>query len=103
MLVDAGITVRLKSYAYRWDYTYAFQMHSKYMVVDGKELLTGSFNASMNSEQATFESGLHVFGTAYAPLIGKYEQNFTTIWDTGRNLLAGLRTKIMNDATIPIV
>jgi phosphatidylserine/phosphatidylglycerophosphate/cardiolipin synthase-like enzyme len=103
MLVDAGITVRFKSYAYRWDFTYAMQMHSKYLVVDGKELLTGSFNASMNSEQATFESGLHVFGAPYAPLIAKYEQNFTTIWDTGRSLLAGLRTQIMNDATIPIV
>jgi len=103
MLVDAGITLRLKSYAYRWDYTYAFQMHSKYMVVDGKEVLTGSFNASMNSEQATFESGLHIFGTQFSALISKYEQNFTSIWDTGRTELAGLRTKIMNDATIPIV
>jgi len=103
MLVDAGITVRFKSYAYRWDYTYAFQMHSKYMIVDGKEVLTGSFNASMNSEQATFESGLHVFGTQFAGLVAKYEQNFTSMWDTGRSELAGLRAKIMNDATFPIV
>ncbi|HEY5921025.1 MAG TPA: phospholipase D-like domain-containing protein [Kofleriaceae bacterium] len=102
-LVDAGIPVRFKSYAYRWDHSYAKQMHSKYMTVDGKEVLTGSFNASMNSEQATFESGLHVFGTPYAPLVTKFEQNFTTMWDQDRNLLAPLRTKITNDSTIPIV
>jgi hypothetical protein len=103
LLVDAGITVRFKSYAYRWDHSYAAQMHSKYMVVDGKEVLTGSFNASMNSEQATFESGLHVFGAAYAPLVAKFEQNFTAIWDVNRAALASLRTKITNDATFPIV
>jgi phosphatidylserine/phosphatidylglycerophosphate/cardiolipin synthase-like enzyme len=95
--------VRFKSYAYRWDHSYAAQMHSKYMIVDGKEVLTGSFNASMNSEQATFESGLHVFGTAFAPLVSKFEQNFTAMWDVNRAALAGLRTKITNDATFPIV
>jgi phosphatidylserine/phosphatidylglycerophosphate/cardiolipin synthase-like enzyme len=103
LLVDAGITVRFKSYAYRWDHSYAAQMHSKFIVVDGKEVLTGSFNASMNSEQATFESGLHVFGTPYAPLIAKYEQNFTAMWDVNRAALAALRTKISSDATFPIV
>jgi phosphatidylserine/phosphatidylglycerophosphate/cardiolipin synthase-like enzyme len=102
-LVDAGITVRFKSYAYRWDHSYAAQMHSKYMVVDGKEVLTGSFNASMNSEQATFESGLHVFGTQYAALIQKFEQNFTAMWDVNRAALAPLRAKITADSTIPIV
>jgi phosphatidylserine/phosphatidylglycerophosphate/cardiolipin synthase-like enzyme len=102
-LVDAGITVRFKSYAYRWDHSYAAQMHSKYMIVDGKEVLTGSFNASMNAEQATFESGLRIYGAAYAPLVAKFEQNFTGMWDAGRNLLAGLRAKIMADATIPLV
>jgi phosphatidylserine/phosphatidylglycerophosphate/cardiolipin synthase-like enzyme len=103
MIVDAGIPVRFKSYAYRWDHSYAAQMHSKYMVVDGKEVLTGSFNASMNSEQATFESGLHVFGAPFVGFVAKFEQNFTTMWDQNRAALAALRTKIMNDATIPIV
>ncbi len=103
MLVDAGITVRFKSYAYRWNASYASQMHSKYMVVDGKELLTGSFNASMNSEQDTFESGLHVFGAAFAPFVSKYDQNFATIWDTGRGQLAGLRAQIASASTFPLV
>jgi phosphatidylserine/phosphatidylglycerophosphate/cardiolipin synthase-like enzyme len=103
MLVDAGIPVRFKSYAYRWDHSYAAQMHSKYMVIDGKEVLTGSFNASMNSEQATFESGLHVFGAPFAGLVADFEQNFDAMWDVNRAALAPLRTKIQNDATIPIV
>jgi len=102
-LVDAGIDLRFKSYAYRWDHSYAEQMHSKYMVVDGKELFTGSFNHSMNSEQGTFENELHVFGASYQGLVTQYDTNFTTIWGQGRDKLAPLRAKIQSDSTIPIV
>jgi phosphatidylserine/phosphatidylglycerophosphate/cardiolipin synthase-like enzyme len=102
-LVDAGIDVSFKSYAYRWDHSYAAQMHSKYMVVDGKELFTGSWNHSMNSEQSTFENSLRVFGAQHSALVGAFEQNFTAMWDQDRGLLAGLRTKIETDQTIPIV
>jgi phosphatidylserine/phosphatidylglycerophosphate/cardiolipin synthase-like enzyme len=103
MLVDAGIDLRFKSYAYRWDFTYAEQMHSKYMVVDGKELFTGSWNHSMNSEQATFENGLHLFGAAYGGVVSQFAQNFNTIWDTNRSKLAPLRTTISTSSTIPLI
>jgi phosphatidylserine/phosphatidylglycerophosphate/cardiolipin synthase-like enzyme len=102
-LVDAGIDVRFKTCAYRWDYTYAEQMHSKYLLVDGNELLTGSWNDSMNSEQGTFENELHVFGDTYAPLLGQYTQNFDKIWDTNRTSLDPLRTTISTSSTIPLV
>ena len=102
-LVDAGIEVRFKSYAYRWDHSYADQMHSKYMVVDGKELITGSFNLSMNSEQATFESAVHVWGASHAAFVAQYTANFTRMWDINRGALAGLRAKIGSAALIPLV
>lgn len=103
MLVDNGIVVKFKSYAYRWDNTYAEQMHSKYMVVDDKELFSGSFNHSMNSEQDTFENVLHLSGSKHATTIGSFTSNFDTIWTTGAGKLAPLRAKITADATIPIV
>lgn len=102
-LVDAGMDVRFKSYAYRWDHSYAPQMHSKYMVVDGKEILTGSYNHSMNAEQSTFENGLRVWGPAYADLVSQFAANFTAMWDQGRGLLAPLRTRISTDSLIPLV
>jgi len=104
-LVDAGIPVRFKSFAYRWHASYAVQMHSKYMVVDGAELFSGSYNLSMNSEQATFENALHVRGAAYAPLLAAYEQNFGRIWETGRaeGLLGALRSQVGTASTIPLV
>ena len=105
MLVDAGIDVRFKSFAYRWDHTYAPQMHSKYMIVDGKELLSGSYNLSMNSEHNSFENALHLNGAQFASTVAAFEQNFTMMWETGRaqDLLTGLRTQIANDANIPLV
>jgi phosphatidylserine/phosphatidylglycerophosphate/cardiolipin synthase-like enzyme len=103
MVVDAGIDVRFKSYAYRWDATYAVQQHSKYMIVDGKELISGSYNLSMNSEQGTFENALHITGATFQPFVASFEHNFASIWDTGRVLLDPLRTRIANDATIPMV
>jgi len=104
-LVDAGIDVKFKSFAYRWNASYAAQMHSKYMVVDGKELISGSFNLSMNSEQATFENAMHVDGPQHAALLAAFEQNFHTITQTGRaeELLAKLREQIATGSTIPLV
>jgi phosphatidylserine/phosphatidylglycerophosphate/cardiolipin synthase-like enzyme len=104
-LADAGIDVRFKSYCYRWDATYAIQQHSKYMVIDGKELISGSYNLSMNSENDTFENAIHLTNPAFAGAVTQFEQNFATIFDTGRsqNLLAQLRQRISTDATIPML
>lgn len=104
-LIDAGIDVRFKSFAYRWDASYAVQMHSKYTIIDGKELYTGSYNLSMNSEHDTFENVVHLKGTAYAGLIAKYEQNFSTMRELGRSdgALAALRQQIQTASSIPLV
>ncbi len=102
-LVDAGIEVRFKSFAYRWDHSYAAQMHSKYMVIDGNQLISGSYNLSMNSEHSTFENALHLTGPQFKPLIQKFEDNFSDILVTGDGLLDALRTKISTAPTFPIV
>jgi len=104
-LVDAGIDVRFKSYAYRWDHSYAPQMHSKYMIVDGKELISGSYNLSMNAEHATFENALQLTGPQFKPLVDKFEANFSTMWETNRagGKLEALRNEISTSSSIPLV
>jgi phosphatidylserine/phosphatidylglycerophosphate/cardiolipin synthase-like enzyme len=104
-LVDAGIDVRFKSFSYRWDASYAVQMHSKYIIIDGAELYTGSYNLSMNSEQSTFENVVHLQGNDYAALISKYEQNFVMMRELGRSTgaLATLRNTIQTASSIPLV
>lgn len=102
---EAGIDVRYKWYSYRWHYTYAAQMHHKYMVIDGDELWTGSYNLSDNAEHNTFENMLVFTGDAYAGLIGQYEANFARMWETGRaeGLLDELRDEVATADIIPLV
>ncbi|MBC7977255.1 MAG: hypothetical protein H7138_19945 [Myxococcales bacterium] len=104
---EAGIDVRYKYYAYRWNASYANQMHHKYMIVDGDELWTGSYNLSDNAEHATFENMLRFSGPAFAGLVASYESNFESMWETGRaeDLLGQLRDDIASlpTAQIPLV
>lgn len=103
-VADAGIDLRFKTYSYRWDATFAIQQHSKYMVVDGNELISGSYNLSMNSEHGTFENALHVTGAQYKPLIAQFEANFGQIFESGRadDKLAALRNTVSTAQTIPL-
>lgn len=102
---QAGIDVRYKYYAYRWDHSYAPQMHHKYMVVDGATLYTGSYNLSDNAEHETFENMLVFGGAEHAGLVKSYEANFESIWKTGRdeNKLAALLQKVETQDRFPIV
>jgi phosphatidylserine/phosphatidylglycerophosphate/cardiolipin synthase-like enzyme len=104
---NSGVDVRYKYYAYRWDASYAVQMHHKYMIVDGDELWTGSYNLSDNAEHATFENMLHFEGAEFAELVASYEGNFESMWETGRaeDLLGALSEDIASlpTAEIPLV
>jgi phosphatidylserine/phosphatidylglycerophosphate/cardiolipin synthase-like enzyme len=104
-LVDAGIDVRFKAYSYRWNHAYAVQMHSKYMIIDRAELISGSYNLSMNAEHSTFENALHVSGAQFKPLVEAFEANFASMWETGRadDLLGALRDEVATASLIPLV
>lgn len=102
---QADVLVRYKFYAYRWDYSYALQMHHKYMIIDGDELWTGSYNLSDNAEHNALENMLVFRGPAHAGLVAAYRANFERIWDTGRagDALGALRAEIGEADVIPIV
>lgn len=100
--VDAGLLVKFKSYMYRWDAATSNQMHSKYLIVDGSELISGSYNLSDNSEHGTFENAIHVTGKQYAPLLAKFEANFASIYNANHAALAPLQDTIKTAATIPM-
>lgn len=83
-LHQTGIPLRYKYGSYRWDYRISIQMHHKYMVIDQSTLATGSYNISPNAEYNTMEN-LIVFSAArYPELIDAFAENFSTIWQTGR-------------------
>ncbi|MBK9034814.1 MAG: DUF1669 domain-containing protein [Myxococcales bacterium] len=102
---EAAIPVRYKTYAYRWDVTYAVQMHNKFMIVDGTDLYTGSYNLSMNAEQSTFENIVHLNAASYGAVIAAYTREFERLWSTGRapDRLAALRATIATASSVPLM
>jgi hypothetical protein len=102
---DAGIDLKFKYYAYRWNYNYAKQMHHKYLLIDGTTLLTGSYNLSDNAEHNTFENVTVLRAPAFSQLITKYQQNFNAMWalDASGTKLSALKQKISTSSVIPLV
>lgn len=79
---EPGIDIRFKYYAYRWDYAYADQMHHKYMIIDERTLITGSYNLSDNAEHNTMENIIVLDGEAQAPIVRQFVENFDALWVT---------------------
>jgi phosphatidylserine/phosphatidylglycerophosphate/cardiolipin synthase-like enzyme len=100
---DAGIDVRYKTYALRWHFSYAVQMHHKFMIIDGERLLTGSYNLSINAEHSTFENVMDFSAPGYQSLVDTYADEFESLWDTGDGKLASLKKTIKTADKIPLV
>ena len=100
----AGVDVRYKYYAYRWDASYAKQMHNKFFLIDKKTLFSGSYNLSDNAEHETFENVLVFRAPKHSALINAFEERFSTLWDTGRDgTFARVKSTIATAGTIPLV
>ena len=106
-LFEAGVPLKFKYYSYRWDYTYADQMHHKYLVIDDDTVATGSYNFSANAEFATVENVAIYTAERYPALVSQFVGNFDSMWATGDS--EGLYDSLLNDidngtdATFPIV
>ncbi len=99
----AGAKVRYKTYAYRWDNSYAKQMHNKFFVIDGSTVFSGSYNLSDNAEHDTFENILVFRGAEHAALVSAFEHKFDQLWETGRDKKASVEQAISNASWIPLV
>jgi phosphatidylserine/phosphatidylglycerophosphate/cardiolipin synthase-like enzyme len=80
---QAGIPLRFKFYSYRWHYSYAKQMHHKYLLIDGDTLVSGSYNLSDNAEHNTMENMVVYQAPTFAGLISDFGHNFSNMWSTG--------------------
>ena len=78
----AGIEVKFKAYSYRWHYSYAPQMHHKYLLIDNTTLTTGSYNLSDNAETNSMENMLFYTSQDYPALVSSFSRNFTQLWNT---------------------
>jgi phosphatidylserine/phosphatidylglycerophosphate/cardiolipin synthase-like enzyme len=83
--------VYYKYYSVVWNYKTAKQMHSKYIVIDRKRVLTGSFNWSLTAEFKNLENIIDLKGNSIA---NHYLENFQKILSYGVGELAGLKSKM---------
>lgn len=88
--LGSDFDVRYKMYSHHFDFKRADQMHSKYMIVDGKKVYTGSFNWSSTAELKNFENLLYL-NEAQA---GSYLENFSTIFNYGKGKFSDLIKEI---------
>jgi phosphatidylserine/phosphatidylglycerophosphate/cardiolipin synthase-like enzyme len=91
---SAGVPLRYKFYAYRWDTSYADQMHNKFFIFDGQTLASGSYNLSDNAEHDTMENMIVYRDEALATV---FETRFESLWTTGE--AEGLLEALTNDIT----
>lgn len=77
LLAVLGAEVRYKTYSRYWFYPTAKQMHTKYMIIDNKTVLTGTFNWSFNAEINTFENILIL---SDADVVSAYQGNFSEMF-----------------------
>lgn len=84
LLSNSGVNLRYKYYAYRWDYSYADQMHHKFIIVDEDTVATGSYNGSPNAEWGTFENVAVLTADRHPELVSAYVDNFDSIFETER-------------------
>ena len=92
---QAGIDVRYKYYSYRWHYSYAEQMHHKYLIIDGRTVATGSYNLSDNAERNTMENMVILDGEVFPELVNSFMRNFNDLWDDPSD--AAAYEDLMND------
>jgi phosphatidylserine/phosphatidylglycerophosphate/cardiolipin synthase-like enzyme len=96
-LYEAGIDLRFKYYCYRWHYTYAAQMHHKYLIFDGRLVASGSYNLSDNAEHNTMENMVIYDANTLPDLVQAFEDNFEKLWVTGE--ADDLHTALVNEIT----
>ncbi len=99
----ADIDLRFKHYAFRWDYSYAVQMHHKYVIIDRELVASGSYNFSDNAEHNTFENMVVYKSTHFPELVQAFVDNFESIWTTGEGQLEPLLDTIEHSDEFPLV
>jgi phosphatidylserine/phosphatidylglycerophosphate/cardiolipin synthase-like enzyme len=74
------------------------QMHSKYMIVDDKKVLTGSFNWSYSAEFNHIENLIVLEGSDYRSAHESFLADFTYLWNMGRSHYSGFVKKVAKAA-----
>lgn len=105
LLSNPNIDLRVKFYNLQVAEYMTYQMHNKFMIVDGHTLVTGSFNWSSSSENNHIENIVILSGRLAQEVLPSYENEFASIWNLGRtefpSVLEALKNQMHHECSIP--
>ncbi|MGE0706837.1 MAG: phospholipase D-like domain-containing protein [Planctomycetota bacterium] len=89
-LEKGGIPVRYKTYSLAWVHPRSQLQHHKTILVDGRDLITGSYNWSDTAENSNYENIIVIQGhvSRNKPLAAVFEAEHRRLWDQNRDLYA---------------
>lgn len=85
LLKHPNIQLRVKFYSLKVSDYLEHQMHHKFMVVDQRFLLTGSFNWSKSSEENHIENLIFIDQGAHSQVVHQFVDEFEFVWGLGRH------------------
>lgn len=85
LLDPVNLILRIKMYNFTPGNFLTRQMHHKFLIIDDRVLLTGSYNWSLSSENGHVENLVELRDEAAAPVMGRYRREFDRLWDLGRD------------------
>ena len=80
--------VRYKFYSMVMYHPLSQLQHHKFMIVDGKHLVTGSYNWSDTAEWSNYENIVVFWGRKPKPIIEEFQKEFDKLWDMNRRVYA---------------
>jgi phosphatidylserine/phosphatidylglycerophosphate/cardiolipin synthase-like enzyme len=95
-LERAGIECRYKFFGLGFWYPRAQFMHHKVLIVDGEQMITGSYNWSRTAEHKNYENITVHRGSSQQDLIDRMEEEFTYLWDLRRDLVERFTAAVLS-------
>ncbi len=78
VLTKEGIDVRITDYSTRKKRFLTPKMHHKFMIIDRKYVMTGSFNFTASAEELNDENCVFIYDSA--EVVDKFEKEFERLW-----------------------
>lgn len=94
-LERAEIPLRYHTYSIKWSYSRAQLMHHKFLLVDGRALVAGSYNWSRTAEHKNHEVIQLFRGRRWRHIVAAYRDRFDELWELGRESVPQFMERFM--------
>jgi Phosphatidylserine/phosphatidylglycerophosphate/cardiolipin synthases and related enzymes len=78
LLIKEGIDVKITDYSTRKKRFLTPKMHHKFMIIDRKYVMTGSFNFTASAEELNDENCVFIYDSV--EVVEKFEREFERLW-----------------------